>query len=111
MTENLQATVPQTEDVPPHAVLQDDLEKAACGLLRAIETIAGVFEWSPLQMTLAIAATPPPAADPRGLQSALMRLASRVARLSISIRDPSRFADRAIEDSKRVAAAGAAGRE
>jgi hypothetical protein len=56
-------------------------------------------------------AATPPATDPPVLRSALMPLASRVARLSISIRDPSRFADRAIEDSKRVAAAGAAGRE
>jgi hypothetical protein len=38
------------------------------------------------------ATTPPPAADPPGLQSALLRLAGRVTRLSISICDPSRFA-------------------
>jgi hypothetical protein len=38
------------------------------------------------------AAAPPPAADPSGLRSALLKLAGRVTRLSISIRDPSRFA-------------------
>jgi hypothetical protein len=39
------------------------------------------------------AATPPRAAEPPDRQSALLKLAGRVAGLSISIRDPSRFAE------------------
>jgi hypothetical protein len=38
------------------------------------------------------AATPPPATDTPGLRDKLMLLAGRVARLSISIADPSAFA-------------------
>ena len=36
--------------------------------------------------------TTPPAAEMPALQSALLKLAARVARLSISLRDPSAFA-------------------
>jgi hypothetical protein len=43
------------------------------------------------------AATPPPAADPPGLQSALLRLVARVARLTFSVSDPEYYASKRSE--------------
>jgi hypothetical protein len=54
------------------------------------------------------AATPPSTGQTPALQSALLRLAGRVARLSISLRDPSAFALERSEIASELRRLGAA---
>jgi hypothetical protein len=52
------------------------------------------------------AANPPPAAEPPDRAVALLRLAGRVQQLSISIKDPARFAEEEIVHALRRLARG-----